>query len=344
MSRSDPNTNDRKLFLTGASGVIRSALLKQLPPDQVICLTHREPVLARGVETVRGNIEEKRLGLADDAFRALASRIGCVVHSAAATKFSQPAAKFVRTNIDGTRHVLELARAAGAPLYFVSTAFVHPVRDPSGAAASNAYEESKRSAEEIIGSSGHPATIVRPSVVVGDSMTGEIERYQGFHLILDLVLRQRASLLPGVADAYIDFVPQDVVADFILSLVRAGVVNRDFWLTAGARAPRLGHLIDLAVADASRLLGRPLAAPRLVGPEAFERFAHRTILATQPAAQRIAYKRLSLYAKYLSIVEPLPTSLSSLRYDPDQTLASNVRYWCARNGRAETAAARGAAA
>ena len=63
MSRSDPNTNDRKLFLTGASGVIGSALLKQLPPKQVICLTHREPVSARGVETVRGNIEEKRLGL-----------------------------------------------------------------------------------------------------------------------------------------------------------------------------------------------------------------------------------------------------------------------------------------
>ena len=137
-----------------ASGVVGSALLTQLPADQVICLTHRKPVSVRDMETVRGNIEDQRFGLAEDAFRALASRIGCVVHAAAATKFSQPAANINRTNIDGTRHVLELAQAAGVPLYFVSTAFVHPVRDPSGAAASNAYEASKRSAEEIIGSSG----------------------------------------------------------------------------------------------------------------------------------------------------------------------------------------------
>ena len=145
--------------------------------------------------------------------------------------------------------------------------------------------------------------------------------------------------LPGTADSYIDFIPQDAVADIILGLVRAGVVNRDYWLTAGARAPRLQHLIGLVVANASRILGHPITAPELVEPDLFERFLRSKLLTAQPAAKRIAYKQLSHYAKYLSIDEPLPSSLSALPYSPDQTLASNVRYWCARNGHAESVAA-----
>ncbi len=340
MSPTNPISTTRKLFLTGASGVVGRAILKQLPADQVICLTHREPVSIPGVETVRGNISERRLGLAEDSFGALTNRIGCIVHAAAVTKFSQPAEKIIGTNVDGTRRVLELAQAAGVPLYFVSTAFVHPVRDLAGTVVSNAYEVSKLSAEDIIRSSGHPATIVRPSIVVGDSRTGEIERFQGFHLILELALRGRVPWLPGAADGYIDFIPQDAVADIILSLVRAGVVNRDYWLTAGARAPRLQHLLGLAVANASHIFGRPIAVPHLVGPDLFERFLRSKLLTAQPAAKRIAYKQLSHYAKYLSIVEPLPTSLSSLPYHTDQTFVSNVRYWCAQNRDADFAAAR----
>ena len=344
MSPTNPISTRRKLFLTGASGVVGRALLKQLPAGEVICLTHREPVSTPGVETVRGNIGERRLGLAEDVFRALTNRIGGIVHAAAITNFSQPAEKIASTNIDGTRHVLELAQAASVPLYFVSTAFVHPIKGRAGAAVPNAYELSKRSAEEIIHSSGHPATIVRPSVIVGDSKTGEIERYQGFHQILELVLRGRASWLPGAADSYIDFIPQDAVADIILGLVREGVVNRDYWLTAGARAPRLQHLLNLAVANASQLFGRPLAVPRLVKPALLESYLQPKHLSSQSAAKRLAYKQLSHFAKYLSMVEPLPTSLASLPYDPDQTFVSNIRYWCARNGRAEITAARVGAA
>ena len=159
-------------------------------------------------------------------------------------------------------------------------------------------------------------------------------------MILELVLRRRLTWLPGAADGYIDFIPQNAVAEIILSLVRAGVVNRDYWLTAGARAPRLQHLLGLAVARASHIFGRPIAVPHLVGLDEFERFLRSELLAAQPAAKRLAYKQLSHYAKYLSIVEPLPTSLPSLPYDPDQTFASNVRYWCAQNGRREIAAAR----
>ncbi|MCH7498170.1 MAG: hypothetical protein IH971_10005, partial [Candidatus Marinimicrobia bacterium] len=65
--------------------------------------------------------------------------------------------------------------------------------------------------------------------------------------------------------------------------------------------------------------------PRLVKPALLERFLQPKRLSAQPAAKRRAYKQLSHFAKYLSIVEPLPTSLPSLPYDPDQTFVSNIR-------------------
>ncbi len=146
MSPTHPSSTRRKLFLTGASGVVGRALIKQLPADEVICLTHREPLSTRGVETVRGNIGERRFGLTEDVFHALTKRIGSIVHAAAVTNFSQPAEKITGINIDGTIHVLEFAQAACVPLYFVSTAFVHPIRGLAGTAVPNAYELSKRSA------------------------------------------------------------------------------------------------------------------------------------------------------------------------------------------------------
>ena len=340
MTRSNPISARRKLFLTGATGVVGRALLRQLPPDQVICLTHREPVSVRGMETVHGNIRKPRLGLTEDAFRALANRIGGIVHAAAITKFFQSAEKTFGANVDGTRHVLELAQAAGVPLYFVSTAFVHQFSNHAGAAESNAYEMSKRNAEEIIRSSGHPATIVRPSIIVGDSRTGEINQLQGFHMILDLVLRGHTPLVPGMSDSIIDFIPQDAVADFVLKLVRAGVENRDYWLTAGAQAPTLQHLLGLAVTNASQILGRPLTVPQLIRPEIFKRFVQSKRPTSQPAAKSITYKQLYPYIKYLSITEPLPTSFSILPYDLDKTFASNIRYLCTHNGDTEMAAAR----
>ena len=335
----DPISTDGKLFLTGASGVVGDALLKRLPGTRVICLTHRAPVSAPSVEMVLGDVRERRFGLAKVDFRALADRIGCVVHAAAITKFSRSAENIFATNVGGTGQALALAQAAGVPLYFVSTAFVQPLRSLAGPAVSDAYEASKRRAEDVVRASGHPATIIRPSVVVGDSRTGETNGFQGFHQILELILRRRTPLLPGTAEGYIDFVPRDVVADVILGLARAGVVDREFWLTAGARAPRLKHLLGLAAANASSVLGRPIPVPRLVNPASFERMLRSSRRTGRPVALRNAFEQLSAYAKYLSIVEPLPTSLAVLSYDPDETFAANIRYWCSRNGAPEMAAA-----
>ncbi len=166
---------------------------------------------------------------------------------------------------------------------------------------------------------------MRPSVIIGDSTTGEIGRCQGFHQIVGLVLQRQLPIFPASGDGYIDFVPRDVVAHAILALVREGVVDRDVWLTAGPQAPRLRDVLAVVVSTAARVFGRPMAMPRLIQGVDDARF-----LSSGPVSRRVAYRQLSLYAKYLSSVEALPTSFAELPYDPEATLAANVRHWCER--------------
>src|SRR5579859_2855509 len=167
-----PHPVGRNILLTGGSGVIGQALLANLSASTTWCLVHHQPIEGPGVLSVQGDIAQPRLGLGTNSFKGLARRIDCIVHSAAITNFNVPDEIVQQTNVRGTEHVLELAAVAGVPLYHISTAFVEPTSHSSQ--APTAYECSKRASEQLVRSSGLPHVIVRPSLVVGDSRTGEI--------------------------------------------------------------------------------------------------------------------------------------------------------------------------
>ena len=62
-----------------------------------------------------------------------------------------------------------------------------------GAPFNNYYEETKHLAEVDVRrrmAAGLPATIYRPSIVVGDSRTGETQKYDGPYFIMQWLLRQ----------------------------------------------------------------------------------------------------------------------------------------------------------
>ena len=71
------------LLVTGATGVLGSALLPLLGEHDVVALTHHTD--AGGVRTVRGDLTRPRLGLDDAAYGELVARTTTVVHSAAVT-------------------------------------------------------------------------------------------------------------------------------------------------------------------------------------------------------------------------------------------------------------------
>ncbi|MFF4763627.1 SDR family oxidoreductase [Streptomyces sp. NPDC001292] len=138
------------------------------------------PGRLRVVET---ELEQPGLGLSRRAFQELADGLGAIWHSAGSINLEGELPELRRTNVEGTRRVLELA-AAGRErpvVHHVSTAFVAGSRREGVAyedelddayGFENAYERSKYEAEMLIHawSREHrrPVAVLRPSILVTD--------------------------------------------------------------------------------------------------------------------------------------------------------------------------------
>ena len=142
----------------------------------------------RRVRWIRGDLTAAGLGLAPAARAAIAAECDELIHAAAATEWDLPLAQAEAVNVGGVRGVVDLAaegaRRGRAPrLIHVSTAFVAGRRsgvvqpeDLPGPEEpfSNTYEATKAQAERLLRErmGSVPITVVRPSIVVGDSRSG----------------------------------------------------------------------------------------------------------------------------------------------------------------------------
>ncbi len=325
----------KKIFVTGASGVVGTALLDRLPSDNVICLVHRTTLSNPTIKTISGDIRQPRLGLEPRAYAELCDQIGWIVHGAANTCFAANAQHMSQLNVEGTGNLLSLAAAAQAPMTYISTAFVHPLRALDAGDGFNIYEESKRAAERLVRQSDVPVTIVRPSIVIGDSVTGHISGFQGLHHILGLIFRNQLPVVPASRNGRIDFIPQDYVARAIANLIAQNIRGGDYWLTAGTGAPVFEALLTTAVRTLSAFSGRSVAMPSLACPRSVPANIGRLQRQSLSTKDRKALKLVEPYRKYLSREETLPSSfgkseLASLALDPQMLKSAFIRntmFW-----------------
>ncbi|HEX9708943.1 MAG TPA: SDR family oxidoreductase, partial [Candidatus Thermoplasmatota archaeon] len=202
------------------------------------------PALAGRIDLMRGDITRPRLGLDGPP----PARVRQVWHLAAAYDLTIPRGMALRVNRDGTRHVLALA--AGLKelerFHHVSTCYVsghHPGTFSEadldiGQTFNNHYEETKYLAElEVRAASqaGLPVTVYRPSVVVGDSVTGETPKLDGPYFVVRLLLRQGQRAVVPVfgepASTHFNAVPRDWVVEAMARLATRGdTVGRTFHL------------------------------------------------------------------------------------------------------------------
>jgi uncharacterized protein YbjT (DUF2867 family) len=135
-----------EILVTGGTGTLGKALLPLLVAEghAVRVLTRRrDPLLPSGVRAVQGDLRTGAgLGVA-------VGGVERIVHAA-----SSPVLRTRSTDVEGTRRLLEAARAAGAPLV-VYTSIVGVDRHPFP------YYQAKRDAEALVESSGLPFLIVR---------------------------------------------------------------------------------------------------------------------------------------------------------------------------------------
>ena len=189
--------------------------LGTLPP------THR----AR-IELLQGDAASMDLGLSGAEFRQLSEEVDRIHHAAQVTYQGVDALTAKEVNVGATREAIELARACKHLRAFVhhSTAFVSG--DRTGLVRENelledqkfrnVVEETKAKAELLVRRARDkvPTIVLRPTMLVGDSRTGEIDRLDGPYLVVLLILSSPAEIavpLPGRGDAPLHLVPVDYV-------------------------------------------------------------------------------------------------------------------------------------
>jgi thioester reductase-like protein len=192
----------------------------------------------------------------------LIGRTGEIYHVAACTSLSQTMEDARRTNLLGTEHVIEFARAirkAGNPvrLHHISTAYVSGTRTgciredelECGQEFFNYYEWSKFEAERAMRKAAIdlPVTIYRPGLIVGDSRTGRTSRYQGIYQMLQWIHSGLLDSLPCHPDFQLDLAPVDYVCGAIVRLAQlSDSANKTYHLTAGVgNTLSLSELVDL---------------------------------------------------------------------------------------------------
>jgi nucleoside-diphosphate-sugar epimerase len=334
-----PGADRRAVLLTGASGVVGRALLQRLRDLDVVCLVHRSPVSGPNVTTVPGDIAKPMFGLSERAYMDLAAKVDAVIHCAAVTDFNRTDGSLEATNIAGTGHVAAFAAAAKAVLYHISTAFVDTTVEGDRGRTAIGYASSKSAAEKVVRSSGVPHVILRPSVVIGDSDTGEIAAFQGLHQVVAGLFAGIVPMIPFDPRWPIDFVPVDVVADAIACVVENQVSEGEFWLSAGEAALSLDEGVAVAV-EFARSLGVSIDMPRFVPPDMFDRLIGPVFLDALPGKiRRNVLRMLEFFTTYLQSGQTKPSSLDQLvalgaRSLPDQreSLRNTLQYWAAQNG------------
>lgn len=334
-----PGPARRTVLLTGASGVVGRALLPRLRDFDVVCLVHRSPVSGPNVTTVAGDIARPGFGLAERAYAKLAARVDAVIHCAAVTEFNRTDGSLEATNITGTEHVTAFAAAAKAVLYHVSTAFVHTTADGERGRTAIGYASSKSAGEQVVRSGGGPHVILRPSVVIGDSRTGEITAFQGLHQVAAGLFAGIVPMIPFDPGWPIDFVPADVVADTIACVVENQLSEGEFWITAGDKALRLDESVSIAI-ELARDLGVSLDTPRFVPPDMFDRLIGPVFLDALPGKiRRNVLRMLEFFTTYLQSGQIKPSSLDQLVAlgagplpDQRESLRASLRYWAAQAG------------
>lgn len=323
----------KAILLTGGSGVLGQALREHLGHTTLFCLVHRTSIAGPNIIPIMGDVSRERLGLTRSDYVEVAGRIDLIIHAAAVTDFDRAPELYSGTNIDGTKNVLELASAANVPLYYVGSAFSG---GPShiGSFGASSYQRSKHAAEALVRSSGVPSMIIRPSIIIGDSNTGAIGRFQGFHSVVDLLCQGMLPLVLIKLDSYIDLIPQDLVARIIVALMKRGDRSGDYWLTLGDRALTAGQVVNICVEHASRLTGRPIHRPRAVDLDVFERLIEPVFVSALPSKIRKVLDRALQHAKYCNTETPFPSSLSALVSElgiddlasPEQAVVRNLEY------------------
>ncbi len=246
-----------RVLVTGATGFTGGHLAQYLARrgDQVRALVRaksrerfdRSPLPRSGVSRIDGDLMDAA------SLRRAVDGVEVVYHIAATYRQAgQPDAAYRATNVEGTRHVLEAAKAAGVSrVVHCSTGGVHghianpPATEDTPFAPGDVYQETKLAAEKLAreygASAGLDVVVARPIGIYGPGDARFLKMFRG-------LARGRFPMIGnGRAFYHLTFV-EDLIEGFRLCGTVPAAKGRTYIL-AGPRYTTLEQLVHLVAAE-----------------------------------------------------------------------------------------------
>jgi nucleoside-diphosphate-sugar epimerase len=286
----------RKIVLTGATGFLGSHLMAALLArgERLIILGRAagSTSLAKRIEAllswfdlqpdkslvepVEADLLKPRCGLEQSRYQSICAETDLVLHCASDTAFSDHnRGQSLATNVTSLNSIILLAadcRASG--FHYISTAYsvgiTHGIcleKPVHACRFFNVYEETKAMAERKVAENcraqGIPFTIIRPSIVYGDSRTGKANHFTALYhhvralaVIRDIYLNDirnnggKKAAAQGISvneqgmlhlplrlaldkHGLINLIPVDYFVAAVLATIEAGRVEEIYHLTNG---------------------------------------------------------------------------------------------------------------
>ncbi len=250
---SQPQEKSRRdILLTGFPTFVARKLLETIierEPEAIVRLIVRPDYIDSADRTLTdmnadrsniillsGDVAAIDLGLSGREYLEVVANVTDIYHIASIWFLGVDRAQAFEVNVHGTRNIIDSAYEMQNlnRLNHFSTAFV--AGDRTGVIMEdelsqdqnfrNVYEESKFQAELAMqkAMTHLPISIYRPSLIVGDSRTGEIDKMAGPYYLMNAIVNMPSVvpvLMPGKGDKPLNLVPVDFVCDAMYLISRA---------------------------------------------------------------------------------------------------------------------------
>jgi thioester reductase-like protein len=280
-------------FVTGATGLIGRHLVARLleRSDAPVYALVREASLPRFEERCRawrapagrvipvvGDLTAPSLGLSPDTLDELRGRVAHFFHVAALYDMTARDEELERANVAGTRHAVDVASRIGAGCFHHVSSIAAAGRYrgtfredmfDEATGLEDPYFRTKHESERVVRNECRiPYRIYRPSIVVGHSETGEMDKVDGPYYFFPLLERLSAALppfvpLPGIDGGLMNVVPVDFVAAAIDHIAQREDGDGRVFHLVDPESRTFGQVVDI-FAEAA---GAPHLSLRVGGAE-----------------------------------------------------------------------------
>lgn len=270
-----------RVLLTGANGFLGKRVAKDLLKDgHELLLLVRDAKKLNGfmqeitcnqqkanIRIIEGYITSGNLGLDEETIKGLEGKIDAIYHMAALLSFDEKdEALTYEVNVTGTKHVLDFAvKVQSEKFLYVSTAYTigKEIRGDEALYSQsrefvNSYERTKCEAEHLVDSYSNQISVVilRPAIIIGDSVTGKADTSFGLYGILKSlkVLKRRIARKPELQtlrfrlvmdrDVASNIVPVDYVSSVLVAALQY-CKNQDILNITNPQPPKQDVVLQL---------------------------------------------------------------------------------------------------